>query len=83
MDDGGPELVLHLDIQPGTDIALFNGLFACVVQQGWIDKDSIAKHTTGFDEAVKGRLNVVQIDLYPVMFADAAHMQRPAAHRVR
>lgn len=43
--------VLHLDIQPGTDIALFNGLFTYVIAQGWIDKDFIAKHTTGFNEA--------------------------------
>jgi arsenite oxidase large subunit len=49
----GKDNVLHLDIQPGTDIALFNGLFTYVVQQGWIDKDFIAKHTKGFDEAVR------------------------------
>jgi arsenite oxidase large subunit len=47
------ERVLHLDIQPGTDIALFNGLFTYVVQQGWIDRDFIAKRTNGFDAAVE------------------------------
>jgi arsenite oxidase large subunit len=41
--------VLHLELEPGTDIALFNGLFTYVVDQGWIDRDFIAKHTTGFD----------------------------------
>ena len=45
--------VLHLQIEPGTDTALFNGLLTHVVDQGWIDKDFIAKHTSGFDEAVK------------------------------
>ena len=45
--------VLHLEIEPGTDIALFNGLFTHVIEQGWIDKDFIANHTTGFDEAAK------------------------------
>jgi arsenite oxidase large subunit len=45
--------VLHLDIEPGTDIALFNGLLTHVVENGWIDKDFIAKHTTGYDEAVR------------------------------
>ncbi len=49
----GKENVLHLDIQPGTDIALFNGLLTYVVDQGWHDKEFIAKHTTGFDEALK------------------------------
>jgi arsenite oxidase large subunit len=45
--------VLHLEIEPGTDIALFNGLLTHVIEQGWIDRDFIAKHTTGFDEAAK------------------------------
>lgn len=45
--------VLHLDINPGTDAALFNGLFSYVVEQGWIAKEFIAAHTSGFDEAVE------------------------------
>ncbi|MCI4440881.1 arsenate reductase (azurin) large subunit [Tibeticola sp.] len=49
----GKDNVLHLAINPGTDTALFNTLFTYVVQQGWIDKDFIAKHTVGFEDAVK------------------------------
>ena len=49
----GKENVLHLDIEPGTDIALFNGLFTYVVEQGWHDKDFIAKYTKDFDAAVQ------------------------------
>jgi len=49
----GKENVLHLDIQPGTDTALFNTLFTYVVERGWHDKSFIAKHTKGFDEAIK------------------------------
>lgn len=48
----GKDKLLHLEIEPGTDIALFNGVFSYVVEQGWIDKDFIAKHTAGFDAAV-------------------------------
>ncbi len=48
----GKDNVLHLDIEPGTDIALFNTLFSYVVAQGWIDRDFIAKSTTGFDAAL-------------------------------
>jgi arsenite oxidase large subunit len=48
----GKDNVLHLDIEPGTDIALFNTLFSHVVVQGWIDRDFIAKSTKGFDAAV-------------------------------
>ncbi len=49
----GKDNVLHLDIQPGTDIALFNTLFTYVVEKGWIDKTFIAAHTKGFDAAAK------------------------------
>jgi arsenite oxidase large subunit len=48
----GKQNVLHLDLQPGTDIALFNGLFTYVVEQGWHDADFIGKRTNGFNEAV-------------------------------
>ena len=49
----GKENVLHLDIEPGSDTALFNTLFTYVVAQGWHDKAFIAKSTKGFDDAVK------------------------------
>jgi arsenite oxidase large subunit len=49
----GKDRVLHLDLEPGTDTALFNGLLSYVVDKGWIDKDFIADHTSGFEEAVK------------------------------
>ena len=49
----GKENVLHLDIEPGTDIALFNGLLTHVVEQGWHDADFIARHTMGFDAALE------------------------------
>ncbi len=48
----GKDKVLHLDINPGTDIALFNGLFTYVVDKGWHDKEFISKHTSGFDSSL-------------------------------
>ena len=56
----GKDKVLHLEIEPGTDIALFNGLFTYVVEQGWINKEFIAKSTVGFDDAVKS--NRISLD---------------------
>ena len=50
---GGKDNVLHLDIQPGSDTALFNTLFTYVVQQGWHDKTFISKFTKGFEDATK------------------------------
>ncbi|MFP3617551.1 molybdopterin-dependent oxidoreductase, partial [Paraburkholderia sp. SIMBA_050] len=49
----GKQNVLHLDIEPGTDIALFDGLLTYVVDQGWHDKTFIATYTNGFDDAVR------------------------------
>jgi arsenite oxidase large subunit len=47
-----PDRVLHLDIAPGTDIALFNGLFSHVVAQGWVDQAFVDEHTRGFSAAL-------------------------------
>lgn len=51
--EAGKENVLHLAINSGTDLILFNALFSHVVSKGWIDRDLIATSTNGFDEAVK------------------------------
>ena len=48
-----PDRVLHLDLQPGTDIALFNGLLTYVLAQGWEDQEFIKQFTTGFEAAAK------------------------------
>jgi arsenite oxidase large subunit len=53
------ERFLHLDIAPGTDVALFNGLFSYVIEKGWIDREFIARATTGFDAAqLENRLSL-------------------------
>ncbi len=44
---------LHLPIAPGTDVALFNGLFAYLRESGAIDPAFIAGHTSGFDAALE------------------------------
>ncbi|WP_269530795.1 nitrate reductase [Chitinimonas sp. BJYL2] len=41
---------LHLQIQPGTDVALFNGMLHHLIWEGLIDTDYIAAHTEGFAE---------------------------------
>jgi assimilatory nitrate reductase catalytic subunit len=40
---------LYLPIQPGTDVALFNGMLHIMLWEGWTDKAYIAAHTNGFD----------------------------------
>jgi assimilatory nitrate reductase catalytic subunit len=46
---------LFLPIQPGTDVALFNGLLYIMLWEGWLDSAFIAAHTRGF-EALKATL---------------------------
>jgi arsenite oxidase large subunit len=50
--EAGKDNVLHLAINSGTDLALFNGLLTYIVEQGWIDKDFIGASTSGLDEAL-------------------------------
>ncbi|RVH01331.1 arsenate reductase (azurin) large subunit [Sinorhizobium meliloti] len=52
--EAGADNVLHLAINSGTDLALFNAIFTHIVEKGWTDKAFIEASTTGFDEAVKG-----------------------------
>jgi assimilatory nitrate reductase catalytic subunit len=41
---------LHLQLTPGTDLALANGLLHIVINDRLIDRDYIAKRTRGFEE---------------------------------
>ena len=40
---------VHLQIKPGTDVALLNGLMHVILQEGLEDKDYIARRTNGFE----------------------------------
>jgi assimilatory nitrate reductase catalytic subunit len=41
---------LYLPIQPGTDVALFNGMLHTMLWEGWLDNAYISAHTNGFDD---------------------------------
>ncbi len=43
---------LHLALKPGTDVWLFNGLLVWLAEQGAIDHDYLAQHTSGFGVAL-------------------------------
>ena len=50
--EAGKDNVLHLAINSGTDLALFNALLTYIAEQGWVDKEFIgASRPRGFDEA--------------------------------
>ena len=40
---------LHLQIRPGTDVALFNGMLNVMKREGWCDLAYIHSHTENFD----------------------------------
>ena len=48
--EAGKENVLHLAINSGTDLALFNALATHIAEKGWVDKKFIAASTSGYDE---------------------------------
>ncbi|WP_188069697.1 molybdopterin oxidoreductase family protein [Brevibacillus brevis] len=41
---------IHLDLRPGTDLALANGIVHLLIENGHIDEDFIRNHTNGFEE---------------------------------
>jgi assimilatory nitrate reductase catalytic subunit len=46
------ECDLHLALDPGTDVLLFNGLLAHLARAGVVDENYVAAHTSGFDSAI-------------------------------
>jgi arsenite oxidase large subunit len=50
--EAGKDRVMHLAINSGTDLALFNAWFTYIAEKGWIDKAFIAASTKNFDEAL-------------------------------
>jgi assimilatory nitrate reductase catalytic subunit len=44
---------LFLPIKPGRDIALFNGILHLMIENDWLDRDFIEKHTIGFDKVAE------------------------------
>lgn len=40
---------VHLQLKPGTDVALLNGLMYVIMQEGLVDKDFIDRRTNGYD----------------------------------
>ena len=50
--EAGKNKVMHLAINPGTDLALFNAWLTYVAEKGWVDKTYIAASTKDFEKVV-------------------------------
>ncbi len=44
---------LFIPVRSGGDIGVFNGMLHIVIERGWIDREFIAQHTTGFDAVME------------------------------
>jgi arsenite oxidase large subunit len=51
--EAGKDRLMHLAINPGTDLALFNAWLTYIAEKGWTDKAFIAASTEDFDKALK------------------------------
>ena len=49
--EAGKDRVMHLAINSGTDLALFNAWLTYIAEKGWTDKALIAASTNDFDKA--------------------------------
>ncbi len=52
--EAGKDRVMHLAINSGTDLALFNAWMTYIAEKGWTDKALIAASTNNFDAMVAG-----------------------------
>lgn len=41
---------LYIPVRSGGDIGVFNGMLHIMIQRGWIDREFIAQHTTGWEQ---------------------------------
>jgi assimilatory nitrate reductase catalytic subunit len=41
---------LYIPVKSGGDIGIFNGMLHVMIKRGWIDRQFIAEHSTGFEE---------------------------------
>jgi arsenite oxidase large subunit len=56
----GKDRVMHLAINSGTDLVLFNAWLTHLAEKGWVDKAFIAASTNGFEKAVTGNKTTLE-----------------------
>lgn len=45
---------LYIPVRSGGDIGVFNGMLHIMIERGWIDRNFLAQHTTGWEEVEEG-----------------------------
>ena len=72
--EAGKDRVMHLAINSGTDLALFNAWLTYIADKGWTDKAFVATSTKDFDKAVVGNKTSLE---------DAARITGLSADQIR
>jgi arsenite oxidase large subunit len=72
--EAGKDRVMHLAINSGTDLALFNAWLTYIADKGWTDKAFIAASTKDFDKAVKANKTSLE---------EAAHLTGLTVDQIR
>jgi len=71
---------IHLQMQPGTDVALYNGMLAHILALGLEDRAFIAARTTGFD-AIRAAVRPYTIERAEAITGISGALIRRAAER--
>ncbi len=58
--EAGKDRVMHLAINPGTDLALFNAWLTYINERGWTDKPFISASTKDYEKAVAGNKTTIE-----------------------
>lgn len=58
--EAGKDRVMHLAINPGTDLALFNAWLTYINEKGWTDKAFISASTKDYEKAVAGNRTSIE-----------------------
>ena len=58
--EAGKDRVMHLAINPGTDLALFNAWLTYIADKGWVDRAFITASTADFDKALAGNKTSIE-----------------------
>ena len=75
---------LFIPVRPGGDIGIFNGMLHVMIERGWIDRDFIAAHTTGWENVAEAVAKYTPeyaakiAGVPPSMIVRAAEMWGPA-----
>jgi len=63
---------LYIPVRPGGDIRVFNGMLHIMIERGWINREFIAQHTTGWEQVEE------TVRKYTPEYASKLRVFRPA-----